>query len=83
MSSRRWQEETEIDNAGKDLPTWTWGDYKLQQNVNQGKEGGWMFELTLKDERVSLHAKLSEGKTAAEERERARIEPAEGRTGAS
>lgn len=60
-----WELNAVVDNRGRSLDVWRFGDYELAENVNLGLEGGWVFELTLRGVRVGLYARLSEGKRAA------------------
>jgi hypothetical protein len=63
----RWEVRTETDNRGKPLQVWFSGEFELCENVNNGSEGGWMFEVTLRGARIAVSPTLREGKQAARE----------------
>ncbi len=63
----RWEVKEVPDSRGKPLQVWCSGEYELSENVNNGAEGGWMFELTLRGARIAVRSTLREGKQAARE----------------
>lgn len=64
-----WTETTVADNAGRPLTVWAWRDYEIALEANEGRDKGWVYELTECRRRVGVYCALEEGMLAAEHRE--------------